>query len=199
MGWFGPSKEEVWRELSEKVGGRFVDGGLWKSDKVQLEAGPWTLTLDTHTQSQGEGNATYTRMRAPFVNPEGFRFTIYRKSLFTALGKWLGMQDIEVGDLEFDDAFVIKANDETRVRELLASDELRRRIQAQPRIRLEIRDGEGWLGPKFPAEVDELHFEVIGVIKDVERLRDLFDLFVATLDRLAGMRVARKEHPGVQL
>ena len=58
-------------------------------------------------------------MRAPYVNPEGFRFTIYRKGIFSELGKLLGMQDIEVGDPEFDEAFIIKGNDEFKVRESL--------------------------------------------------------------------------------
>ena len=70
-----------------------------------------------HTQYS---HVTYTRMRAPYINPEGFRYTIYRKGLFSDLGKLLGMQDIEVGDPEFDEAFIIKANDEGRVRELFA-------------------------------------------------------------------------------
>ena len=62
----------------------------------------------------------YTRMRAPYVNPEGFRFTIYRKGVFSDLGKLLGMQDIEVGDPDFDEAFIIKGNDESKVRDLFA-------------------------------------------------------------------------------
>ena len=32
--------------------------------------------------------------------------------------------------------------------------------------------------------MDELHFQVMGVIKDLERLKGLFDLFAAVLDRL---------------
>jgi len=31
-------------------------------------------------------------------------------------------------------------------------------ILAQPQIRLEVKDSEGWFGPKFPEGVDELHF-----------------------------------------
>ena len=55
---------------------------------------------------------------------------------------------------------------------------------AQPQIRLEVKDSEGWFGPKFPEDVDELHFQVVGVIKEVDRLKGLFDLFAAVLDRL---------------
>ena len=31
-----------------------------------------------------------------------------------------------------------------------------------------MKDSEGWFGPKFPENVDELHFQVVGVIKDIE-------------------------------
>ena len=46
MGWFGPSKDEVWRQLSEEIGAEFVEGGFWKGSKVQAHVGPWTVTLD---------------------------------------------------------------------------------------------------------------------------------------------------------
>ena len=114
MGWFGPSKDEVWRQLSEEIGAEFVEGGFWKGSKVQAHVGPWTVTLDMGTSDE-DGESPATRLRAPYINPEGFRFTIYRKNLFSDLGKFLGMQDIEVGDPEFDEAFIIKGNDESKV------------------------------------------------------------------------------------
>ena len=158
------------------------------------------MTLDTCTVRRGRREpVTYTRMRAPYVNPEGFRFTIYRKSLFSDLGKLLGMQDIEVGDPEFDEAFIIKGNDESKVRDLFANPKIRQMIQAQPKIRLEVKDSEGWFGPKFPEDVDELHFQVVGVIKDVERLKALFDLFAAVLDQLCRIGSAYKQEPGITL
>ena len=199
MGWFGPSKEEVWRRLCEEIGAEFVEGGFWKGSKVQAHVGPWTVILDIHTVSSGHSHVSYTRMRAPYVNPEGFRFTIYRKGLFSELGKLLWMQDIEVGHPEFDEAFIIKGNDDDKVRTLFADPKIWRMIQDQPKIRLEVKDSEGWFGPKFPEEVDELHFQVIGVIKDVERLKALFDLFAAVLDQLCKIGSAYKQEPGVEL
>jgi hypothetical protein len=199
MAWFGPSKDDVWRQLSEEVGGELVDSGFWKGKKVQAHAGPWTITLDTYTESSGESAVTYTRMRAPYVNSDGFRFTIYRKGIFSELGKLLGMQDIEVGDPEFDEAFIIKANDEPKVVNLFADPNIRRMIQAQPKIHLQVKDSEGWFGPRFPEDVDELHFQVVGVVKDIDRLKALFDLFGAVLDQLCRIGSAYKEEPGVDL
>ena len=200
MGWFGPGKDEVWKRLAEEIDADFVDGGFWKgSSKVQAQFGPWTVTLDTYTVHTGHAHFTYTRMRAPYVNPEGFRFTAYRKGLLSGLGRLLGMQDIEVGHPEFDEAFIVKGTDEFKVRELFDDAGVRSLLLAQPQIRLEVRDGEGWFGPKFPEGVDELHFQVAGVIKDVERLKGLFDLFAAVLDPLVRIGSAHDQEPGVNL
>jgi hypothetical protein len=59
--------------------------------------------------------------------------------------------------------------------------------------------GEGFFGPRIPDDVDELHFEILGVIKDVERLKALFDLFVAVLDQLCRIGSAYKQDAGVEL
>src|SRR3954451_20448545 len=199
MGLFGPSRDEAWRRLGEEAGAEFIEGGLWKGSKVQAHVGPWTVALDTHTVHTGHAHFTYTRMRAPYVNPEGFRFTAYRKGLFSELGKLLGMQDIEVGDPEFDEAFIVKGTDEAKVRELFADPEVWALLTAQPQIRLEVKDGEGWFGPSFPEGVDELHFQVTGVIKETDRLKALFDLFAAVLDRLCRIGSATEREPGVSL
>ena len=52
----------------------------------------------TYTVSTGKTTIVFTRMRAPYVNPNSFRFTIYRKGFFSGIGKFFGMQDIEIGD-----------------------------------------------------------------------------------------------------
>jgi hypothetical protein len=199
MSWFGPGKDEVWQALSREVQGAFVPGGFWKGSKVQARVGPWTITLDTYTEHSGESSVTYTRMRAPYVNPEDFRFTIYRKSVFSGLGKFLGMQDIEVGEPEFDEAFIIQGNDETRVQNLFADPKLRALLAAQPRLHLTVKDSEGWFGPAFPDDVDELYFRVAGVIKDLDQLKGLFEVFAAVLERLCRIGSGRKEEPGVAL
>lgn len=109
------------------------------------------------------------------------------------------MQDIEVGEFEFDEAFIIQGSDESRVRELFADSEVRALVQAQPTISLAVKDSEGWFGPSFPQDVDELLFQVLGIIKDVDRLKGPFDLFAAVLDRLWRMGSAYKQEPGVTL
>lgn len=163
------------------------------------QQGQWTITLDTVTESTGETSSTYTRMRAPYVNRDRFRFTIYRKGFFTDLGKLLGMQDVDVGHPDFDEAFVIKGDDESRLRALFANGRIRALLQAQPSVYLTVKDDEGWFGASFPDGVDELYFRVGGVIKDVERLKSLYDLFAETLHHLCHIGAAYEDDPNIVL
>lgn len=196
---FGVSRKEVWAALAHEISARHEQGGWLRSDRVVASVPPWTVTLDLYTEGAAEISTTHTRLRAPFVNPGGFRFKLYRKSIFSDLGKLLGMQDIGVGDPPFDEDFIIQGNDEARVRELLRDPHLRELIAVQPRISFSIKDDEGWFGATFPDGVDELHFLAWGVVKDVERLKQMFDLLAVTLNRLCEIRAARPEWAGVDL
>lgn len=197
--WFGPSKAEIWRQLSAEIGGEYVEGRWNKGDRVEARHGGWVVTLDTYVVSTGKTMIIFTRMRAPFVNPGGFRFTVSRKSIFTGIAKWLGMQDVEVGHEPFDTDFVIKGNDERLLRELFASAHLRELIEQQPEIQFSVKDDEGWFGTDFPEGVDELHFTVVGVIKDIARLKALYELFSETLEELCRIGSASEDPPSVKL
>lgn len=196
---FGPSKKEVWSQLAEQISGNFVNGGFMGRDKVVANTGQWTITLDTYTVSTGKSSVTYTRMRAPYVNKDGFRFTIYRSGFFTAVGEMLGMSDIKIGDPAFDEAFVIKANSEEKVRSLLSDANIQMLMGAQPRIRVQVKDDEGWFGAQFPQGVDELCFVAVGIIKDLDLLRALFELFAALLHQLCHIGSAYENDPGIRL
>jgi hypothetical protein len=196
---FGPSQGEIWQQLSAETGAQFVEGGFLKSDKVRAVHGQWTVTLDKYVVSTGKVTVVYTRMRAPYVNPDGFRFEVYRKGVFSDLGKLFGMQDVEVGHPEFDRDFIIKGTDEAKLRQLFANAKIRELIAGQKDINFSVKDDEGWFGATFPEGVDELVFLVVGLIKDVDRLKHLYELFAATLDELCRMGSAYQSDPGVQL
>jgi hypothetical protein len=196
---FGPSKEEIWSQLSQEIGADYEEGGFFKNGRVVLSHRQWQITLDTHVVHTGKTTVVYTRMRAPYVNKDGFRFNIYRKNIFTGIGNLFGLQDLEVGDPFFDDEFIIQGEPEHLVSALLANSEIRRLIQSQPNIHFQIRDDEGLFKKSFPEGVDELHFEVVGIIKDRERLKNLFDLFAAVLDQLCRLGSAYEKDPGIKL
>jgi hypothetical protein len=55
---FGPSREEIWRQLCSEIGAQYIEGGFWKGDKVQAHCGQWTVTLDTYTETHSDGKTT---------------------------------------------------------------------------------------------------------------------------------------------
>lgn len=189
---FGTSRNEIWRQLASEIDANYIEGGFWKRDKVQASHAGWLITLEEH------GKYHHTRMRAPFLNPGGLRFTVYRKGVFSELGKYLGMQDVEVGHPEFDRDFIIQGNDATKLRQIFSNARIRELIAAQPRIHFEIKAAPGifersLFAEEPPKDLDVLEFGIDSrpVVKEKEHLRLLFDLFAETLDELCRMGTAR--------
>ena len=74
---------------------------------------------------------------------------------------------------------------------------LRALVTVQPKFQLSIHDDEGWFGKKYPPEVDVLVFDVAEHIRDVERLKGLYDVFAETLHQLSKLGIAGQENHGV--
>jgi hypothetical protein len=196
---FGPSKKEIWNELSNQINAEFQEKGIFGKGRVVAHAKEWTITLDTYTVTNGKYSTTYTRMRAPYVNKDGFWFKIYRAGFFSDVGALLGMKDIEVGFPEFDRDFVIKGNQEDKVKALFTNTNIRKLIELQPKFHLEVKNDEGYFGAEFPEGVDELYFRVTGVMRDIGLLKSLFDLFGEILDYLCVIGSAYEDNPRVIL
>lgn len=195
------NKAETWKHFCSDIGGEFIEGGIWRSEKVRGRVKAWTITLDTYTSGAGKDKITYTRMRAPFVSTDEFRFTIYHKSSFSELGKYWGLQeDIEVGYPDFDRDFIIKSNNQSQAQALFASLKIRQLIKSQPfSVNFGVREEDDTFGSGFLKGVDELYCEVEGIIEDVERLKSLYELFAETLNHLCKIGSATEDKPKVVL
>jgi hypothetical protein len=198
---FGPSKEEIWQQFCDQTSSQFIEGGFLRDcERVKATHGEWTITLDTYVVPAGKTVIYYTRIRAPYVNPDGFRFNVYRKSIFTDIKKRFGMQDVSVGHEDFDRDFVIQGTDEQKLRRLFSNQKIRDLIMAQPNIQFSVKDKDDEaLWKNISPDVDELFFRVVGDIKDIAWLKLLYELFSETLDELCMMGSAYKQAPQVQL
>ena len=75
-----------------------------------------------------------------------------------------------------------------------------RRAPNCPRIaELSSSRGEPAIARYLDANSSPGDFQVMGVIKDVDRLKSLFDLFAAVLDQLCRIGSAYKQETGVEL
>lgn len=188
-----PEQKRIWQQLAHEIQGEFVSGKGWRGvDAVQVKSGDWIIVLDTVKQGK---RPTKTRMRAPYVNRDSFQFKLYRRKFGSNLAKRFGLQDIEIGHTSFDDDFIIQSNDEQKVGELLDPQRIRRLIEWQPEIMLENDVDNAWMTDTWREGRSELRFEVEGVITDLNRLKELYELFAALLNHLCHIGSAYEDDP----
>ena len=46
-GAFTPSKEPIWTQVAEKIGGSYLEGGFWGKDVLRFQHGNWEILLQT--------------------------------------------------------------------------------------------------------------------------------------------------------
>lgn len=182
---FGPSQNEAWGALAAEIGGELIPGTFWKTAKVVARRGASAVTLDNFTVSNGKTSHVYTRLVAPFENRTDVHFSVGRTHVFSGIARWLGFQDIQIGDEPFDAAFVIKGDDEAKVRAFFAHPRIRSLLIRQPHVAFEVqRGGGGLFGNGLPEGADQLRFVAPGVVKDLDQLKQLFQLFSLALDHI---------------
>lgn len=192
---FRPHADDVWRKLSDQLGGEFLDQGGWRQDKVVARLDPWVVTLDVHSEPHYRHEAIFTRFRAPYVNPDGFRFNIYRQPVWAGVARLLGMQDVRVGCPEIDKKFVVKTNNPAQARRLFANVRLCDLLLCEPDAHLHVRDSGDWFAEEYPEGVDELVLEIEGRVTSLARLEKLYALFAETLHTLCHIGSAYEQDP----
>lgn len=181
---FADRENELWKKLNDELGGQLTDQKGARHDKVVAQVGSWAVTLDQHSEAGYRSQHIYTRLRAPFVNPEGLRFAVSHQGVFENIGKLMGMQDIQVEHEPFDKMFLVQGTDPDKIKALFDDDRLRELTKLEPNIHLQVRDAGNWFEDFYPDNVDELVLEVQGEVEDLHRLKRLFDLFARVLDGL---------------
>ena len=96
------------------------------------------------------------------------------------------MQDVKIGDAVFDDEFIVKGNDEDKVRAFFASPRLRKLAQTQSYVWLQIREGEK---PGIDTLFGECNVELHNMLRydqveDLTGLKSMFEMFGEALRQL---------------
>jgi hypothetical protein len=135
------------------------------------------VEVDVRVQQSGKNQQTFTRYRVWVPSP-GFRFKLTRQTGFSRIGKFFGSQDVQTGDVAFDDAFVVKTDSEDRLRRHLTQD-LRGTL---------LRTAAAYPGVIF--EDDQVSFER-------QRLEKSHDVIVSAVRRFvdAGLAISGRRRP----
>jgi hypothetical protein len=80
---------------------------------AELHIGNITLLYEASVDLGGgfEGGYAYTRLSSTVPVAGGFKFAIHHETFVDEIGKFFGMQDVELGYEEFDRKVVVKTND----------------------------------------------------------------------------------------
>ena len=166
-----------WRALASRIGAKVThdNEGFWFDPYYKLEAklDGFRVKLEYYRRA-GRHSPTYTRARVP--TPFDFELWIQRQGIVQTVVKLVGGQDLELGDPEYDEVFVIKSNAHERVRRLFTP-ELARLHLATPEAAIYV-------------DKDGVAVDVEGLVIDHERCLDLLDLAVASARAFASGRRA---------
>ena len=174
---YGHNEDEVWQQISRDLTQN--PDLLQYRTTIHQQNKEIYLDIDIDLGGGFEGGFATTIFSAPFQNPDGFRFALHEESFFDDLGKFFGMQDVEIGYPDFDEHIIVKTTDESRVRTMLTDDTTREVLSSLKDFTFEIvlpDDGD--------TETNDSRLELIieEGITDPIRLRQLYHVFFGTLN-----------------
>ncbi len=128
---------DVWRAVAEDLRGELThDDTTWSS---QLEVSIDGLAVRASAYKAADSVAM--RIRAPAPGAEIIDLTVHHGYIYP-IGRALGFQDVNVGDLLFDDRFIVKCNDDELARAWLDADSRAGISAASDAYAFNVRDGD---------------------------------------------------------
>jgi hypothetical protein len=122
--------------------------GIYRSHPIQI----WMFLRGYRRR-----RVAYTAIGVQCRNSQGFALNVWEQGIFSEIGKMFGMQDIITNDVAFDEAFVVKSNNELLARTLLV-----------PALRHQLIElSKGRSGFSFEVKDDRVYYEeAIVLIKE---------------------------------
>jgi hypothetical protein len=200
---FHAQTKKNWQNLANQIGGDFIEGGFLGKDSIELSYRATKIILDTHT-IHGEHPTTYTRIFCPFISKNYWDFYVKQKNFLTKLGKYIGIDDVQIGENELDDKLYFTSENHEKLIHFFNSNQIKN-------IYLKINDMfENWLNisisndssvfsfRKRPPNQFHIQFKQLGIENDTNKMLLLFDLCKLTLDRLIEIGEAEDIDPNIQ-
>lgn len=133
---------QKYTDLAERVGGDANFDAMFHDDYfVGATLHGVDVKLDLHRTGTSQTYVDWNRAIAHFDSiPSSLSFEVLPNQSLSKLGKALGGQDIEIGVISFDDAFVIKSNDEQFIHRLLSPELIQYHLSV-PDLRVELSNG----------------------------------------------------------
>jgi len=119
----GRTEEEIWKKLTPgltKEPMLFQHSVLIEHNKRKI-----SLLIDIDLGGGFESGYAVTRFIAPADDSGDFSFAIHHEGILEKIEKFFGMQDIQTGFPAFDKKFIVKSNNESKVKKIFSDKSLR--------------------------------------------------------------------------
>lgn len=115
-------------------------------------------------------------------------FRMYEENILSPLSKKIGLQDIEIGDPKFDAKYMLKGNNERKVKILLSSQHIKDYMLKVDGLTLHIKSASKSLFSGLPENSYQIKYQTTTYFKSTERITHLFTLFSLILNQLYEMK-----------
>ena len=178
------ARKKAWQQFSDEIQATYVKGGILKSDRIEAVFQKWQMVYDIIVIPAGKVMFTYTRLRVPFTAKSDFQFCISKKSLFDKIAEKFGKSNIETGDSQIDDNFVIKSNSDEKINRLFSNEKLKNLLLEKSDSHFELSHGHKSIGRQFPKGCDGLSLVVL-YESDRDMLTRSYNIFCEILTSLS--------------
>lgn len=153
---------------------------LFYHKTFNIETNILELLIDIQLGAGFEGGYARTNIKSMLLAEPTFRFAIQDEDWLDEIGKFFGMEDVEIGYADFDEKLVIKTDDKQAIRSFFENQEYRAVFESLKNFSLSIThhlDGN-YLSQPF------LELEVEDALATVESLKPVFYGFCEILKQI---------------
>ena len=171
----GNTTDDLWQQVSADLSGN----NIYEYYALLVQGGRKVeLVIDIDLGGGFESGSAATSFTTPVISAHDFRFVLHHQGLIDSAGKFFGMEDVEIGYQEFDDALIIKTNDRERTRRIFSDEEVRTVFQSLRSFTLRL------VHHHVSDQFEEQYFLELSIdegITDPAILRNLYEAFCKVL------------------
>ncbi|MBC7914390.1 MAG: hypothetical protein H7Y07_09735 [Pyrinomonadaceae bacterium] len=175
----GNSQEEIWKNIESDFS---QNSDLFEYDAIIDQHGrKINLTIDIDLGGGFEGGYAFTSFITELETLDSFQFALHHQDFMDEIGKFFGMEDVELGYPEFDKNVVVKTNDINRLQDILSDQHIREILQNIPEFNFHIiRHTSDYT----LVEAAFLELRIEDGITETRQLRDIYNVFVSVMEKV---------------
>lgn len=173
----GITEDEIWTRLAPDFAA--PDDLLTYDAIIRQGSSDIRLYMDIDPGGGFEGGSEITQLSAVLMSDTDFRFAIHHEDFFDEVGKFFGMQDVEIGYPDLDKQVVIKTNNTEKIKQILADTGVQEAFKTLDNFDFGIHKHllSSEHHPVLELNINE-------AITDLPRLRELYHAFFIVLNKI---------------